>query len=73
MGLVCDAYGLADRGGLLEAILWWQDRCWRGIEERAAAGHPAMIRLRDGGAAQFVRDAFDWVSAHRDGLAAHVS
>ena len=73
MRLICDAYGLIDRGGLVESILWWQDRCWRGIEGRAAAGDPAMIRLRDKGAARSVRDAFDWVSGHRAELAAHVS
>jgi hypothetical protein len=73
MRLICDAYGLIDRGGLVESILWWQDRCWRGIDAKAAAGDPAMIRLRDAGAAQSVRDAFDWVSGHRAELAAHVS
>lgn len=26
--------------GLLETILWWQDRCWRGIEAKAAAATP---------------------------------
>jgi hypothetical protein len=26
MRLICDAYGLRGRGGLLETILWWQDR-----------------------------------------------
>jgi hypothetical protein len=31
-----------------------------------------MIRLRDSGAGRSVRDAFDWVAAHRDELAAHV-
>ena len=50
MRVICDAYGLADRSDLLETILWWQDRCWRGIEGRAAACDPAMIRLRDNGA-----------------------
>jgi hypothetical protein len=73
MRVICDAYGLPDRGGLLETILWWQDRCWRGIEGKAAAGDPAMIRLRDSGAARSVRAAFDWVSGHRAELAAHVS
>jgi aminoglycoside phosphotransferase (APT) family kinase protein len=72
IGVICDAYGLADRDGLLEKILWWQDRSWRGIEDRAAAGDFAMIRLRESGAARSVRDAFDWVAAHRDELAAHV-
>jgi len=72
MRVICDAYGLTDRDGPLETILWWQDRCWRGIEGRAADGDPAMIRLRDSGAARSVRDAFDWVSGHRAELAAHV-
>ena len=68
--LICDAYGLSDRSGLLDAILWWQDRCWRGIEARAAAGDPAMTRLRDSGAARAVRGAFNWVTSHRAELAA---
>jgi Phosphotransferase enzyme family len=73
MGLICDAYGLPDRGRLLETILWWQDRCWRGIETKAADGDLAMIRLRDGGVARSVRDAFDWVSSHRAELATHLT
>lgn len=72
MRLICDAYGLPDRGSLLETILWWEDRCWRGIEAQAAAGNLAMIRLRDIGAAQSVRDAFDWVSSHRTELATYL-
>jgi hypothetical protein len=52
MRLICDAYGLRGCGGLLETILWWQDRCWRGIEARAAGGDLAMTRLRDSGAAR---------------------
>jgi len=70
MRLICDAYRLSDRSGLLEAILWWQDRCWRGIEAKAAAGDPAMTRLRDSGAARAVRGAFNWVTSHRAELAA---
>lgn len=68
MRLICDAYGLPDRGSLLQAILWWQDRCWRGIQAKAAGGDPAMIRLRDSGAARSVRDAYDWVTSHRTEL-----
>jgi hypothetical protein len=69
MRLICEAYGLPDRGRLLQAILWWQDRCWRGIEAKAAGGDPAMIRLRDSGAVRSVRDAYDWVTSHRVELA----
>lgn len=63
--LMCDAYGLTDRSQVVETILWWQDRCRRGIEAGAAAGDPAMVRLRDSGAARSVRDAHEWVVAHR--------
>ena len=50
--------------------MWWQDRCWRGILAKAGDGDPAMIRLRDSGAADSVRREFDWVARHRDELAA---
>jgi hypothetical protein len=66
--LLCDNYGLEDRTRLVETILWWQDRCWRGIELRAAAGDPAMTRLRARGAAADVRAAHAWVAAHRTEL-----
>jgi hypothetical protein len=63
--LLCDSYGLEDRSRLVGTILWWQDRCWRGIEAGAAAGDPAMTALRDGGVAGSVRAAHRWVAAHR--------
>jgi hypothetical protein len=63
--LICDAYGLTDRADLIDTVLWWQDRCWRGIEAGAAAGNPAMVRLRDSGAAAEVRAAFAWTQRHR--------
>jgi aminoglycoside phosphotransferase (APT) family kinase protein len=68
--LMCDAYGLTDRSAVVDTILWWQDRCWRGIETAAAAGDAAMVRLRDSGAARSVRAAHDWVVGHRRELAA---
>jgi hypothetical protein len=71
--LLCDSYGLADRTRLVETILWWQDRCWRGIESGAAAGDPAMARLRDQGAVAGVQAAHAWVAGHRAGLEAAVA
>ena len=63
--LTCDAYGLADRSRVVETILWWQDRCWRGINAGAEAGDPAMAGLRAAGAVRSVRVAYDWVLAHQ--------
>lgn len=64
--LVCDAYGLADRADLIDAVLWWwQDRCWRGIEAEAAAGDPAKRRLLDRGIPAVIRTEHAWVFEHR--------
>ena len=60
--LIADAYGLADRSALIDTILWWQDRCWRGIE---ADMGPAGERLRAAGVVEEVRAAHDWVAEHR--------
>ncbi|MBB5911630.1 hypothetical protein BJY24_000497 [Nocardia transvalensis] len=65
MRLMCDAYGLADRTHVVDTILWWQDRCWRGIESAADNGDPAMVNLRNSGAVDAVRAAYDWTSEHR--------
>ncbi|WP_329332119.1 phosphotransferase [Streptomyces sp. NBC_00663] len=73
MRLVRDAYGLTDGGGLVEAVLWWQDRCWKGIEAGAERGEPAMVGLREGGAVEEVRAAYEWVDRHRRELGARLS
>ena len=63
--LVADAYGMTDRTDLVETVLWWQDRCWRGTDAQADAGDQAMVRLRDDGAVRSVRAAHYWTAAHR--------
>ncbi|WP_226966559.1 phosphotransferase family protein [Streptomyces phaeolivaceus] len=63
--LIADGYRLADRRALVSTILWWQDRCRRGIEAAADSGDLAMIRLRDAGAVTEVREASQWVADHR--------
>ncbi|MEV7437500.1 phosphotransferase family protein [Streptomyces griseoviridis] len=68
MRLVADSYALADRQSLVSTVLWWQDRCRRGIEAQAEAGDPAMVRLRDTGAVRHVRAAYQWVLDHRTAL-----
>jgi hypothetical protein len=73
--VVADAYGLArrDRAELVATILWWQDRCWRGIEAGAKAGDPAMVKLLESGVVEGIQDAYAWVSEHRAELHAAVS
>lgn len=68
MRLIIDSYELSDRRDLVSTILWWQDRCWRGIEAQADAGDVAMIRLRDAGTVGEVQSAYQWVSDHRNTL-----
>jgi hypothetical protein len=69
VGVIADAYGpVAGRPALVETILWWQDRCWRGIDAAADAGEPAMVRLRELGAVADVRAAYDWTNRHRSAL-----
>ncbi|KPI15615.1 aminoglycoside phosphotransferase [Actinobacteria bacterium OK074] len=68
MRLIADGYELPDRQHLVSTILWWQDRCWRGIETQANAGDAAMARLRDTGAVRQIRTAHQWLSDHRAAL-----
>jgi hypothetical protein len=56
--LICDAYRLDGRDEIVDVIMWWKDRCWRGIQGGAEAGDPAMVRLRNDGAVREVRAAF---------------
>jgi hypothetical protein len=64
--VVADAYGLTDRPALVDTIMWWQDRCWRGIDAAAEAGEPTMARLRELGTVEEVRAAYAWTRDHRD-------
>jgi hypothetical protein len=66
--LICDAYRLDGRDEIVDVIMWWQDRCWRGIQAGAEAGEEAMVWLRDGGAVREIRAASEWVAGHRSEL-----
>ncbi|MGW4026605.1 phosphotransferase [Streptomyces sp. NPDC005009] len=65
MRLIADSYGLSNRKRLVSTVLWWQDRCWRGIETGADAGDVAMVGLRDAGVVREVQGAYQWVFDHR--------
>ncbi|MBG6141477.1 phosphotransferase [Longispora fulva] len=66
--VVADAYGLEDRAGLVRTVLWWQDRCWQGIERAADGGDVAMGRLREAGVVGEVQAAWGWTARHRGEL-----
>jgi aminoglycoside phosphotransferase (APT) family kinase protein len=63
--VLADAYGLADRSRLVDTILWWQDRTWRGIQAAAEAGEPAGLRLRDHGVIQSAQAGHRWTVDNR--------
>jgi tRNA A-37 threonylcarbamoyl transferase component Bud32 len=65
MRVICGGYGPGYRSDLVPTILWWQDRCWRGIDEGARAGDPGMLRLRDIGAVGQVQADYRWTEQHR--------
>ena len=62
---MCDAYGLTGRREVVETVLWWQDRCWRGIEAEASAGVEAAVRLRGSGVVQAIQDQYRWTGEQR--------
>ena len=57
---------------MVGTILWWQERCRRGIQASAAAGDPAMTRLHASGAVDEVRQQYDWVTRHTSVLQAAI-
>ena len=57
--------GVLDRGEVLDVVLWWQERCWRGIEAAADDGQPAMVALRGAGVVEQVRAAHAWTLRHQ--------
>jgi hypothetical protein len=71
--LICDTDdGLGDRTAVIDTILWWQERRWRGIEAGADADDPAMTALRDAGVSRPVRTARQWLSDHRRALESRI-
>lgn len=66
--LFCDAYGLQDRGELVDKILERQRAGRRAIKQAADAGDPACQRLWDMGAGAGVQRQIGDVLAHRSAL-----
>ncbi len=69
----CDAYGLEDRRGLIDTILWRQQATYDSVVAWAADGDPAFVRLlRDGHAAGTLHD-IAYVRAHHSDLERRLS
>jgi aminoglycoside phosphotransferase len=68
--LIVDEYRLEEPEELVPTVLWWQERCWRGIEAGAEVGEPAMVALRNAGVVTGVRSAEEWTREHQSTLAA---
>src|SRR5205809_1849969 len=66
--LFCDAYGLGDRGELVDKIVERQRAGRRAIMQAADAGDPAYQRLRDMAAGTGVQRQIGYVLAHRSTL-----
>jgi hypothetical protein len=64
VGVLADAYGLADRSRLVDAIIGGQDRCWRGIEAAAVGGDVRATAMVEGGIVRDVRDCHQWTVGH---------
>lgn len=62
---------------VVQTIMWWQDRCWRGIEAAAAAGDSAGTALRAAGVIEETQAGWAWVADHQheleDGIRAKIA
>lgn len=65
MRLIADAYGLTGRDELVTSVLWWQDRCWRGIADAADTGEKTMVRLREAGVVDEIQAAHRWTARNQ--------
>ncbi|HEV2072069.1 MAG TPA: phosphotransferase [Thermomicrobiales bacterium] len=66
--LICDAYGIEDLSGVIDAIIWWQEASIWGIETGAKAGDKGMMRLQSAGVLLEIRASVTWVQKHRTAL-----
>jgi thiamine kinase-like enzyme len=64
--LIATAYELEDARSLIDTIIWWQNRCHRGIEAQAATGDPAMKRLVDQRVPDRIRESESWTRRHKE-------
>ena len=63
--VILDAYGWEGaRRDVVESMLWWQDRCWRGIRDGANTGIPGDQLLEEEGVVAGIRSQYDWTKRH---------
>jgi hypothetical protein len=66
--LFCDAYGLADRGGVVDMLADRQRAVYDTFKSRHAAGDPAYVRLWEMGAGEGIERQIGYVARHRGEL-----
>jgi hypothetical protein len=64
------AYGLADRHRLIDTVLWWQERTWRGIGSGTDEG---ARRLRQLGIVEEVQADRRWTIENRQALGRYLT
>jgi hypothetical protein len=59
--VIMDAYAWhGSAAEVVDAMLWWQDRCWRGIVREAEAGDGALLALVKNGVVESVKSEYAW-------------
>ncbi len=66
--IICEAYGLENLNGVVDAITWWQESSIWGIETGVEAGDKGMIRLKNAGVLPEIRASVTWVEKNRTAL-----
>jgi hypothetical protein len=70
--LLLDSYGYEDRGGLIDAVRERIEISRSGIEERAAAGDPPFVGLRDEGYTRGMERSIQYLSERKDYLQSEI-
>jgi hypothetical protein len=66
--LFCDAYGLADRGDVVDMLAKRQRAVYDTFKSGHAAGDPAYVRLWEMGAGDGIERQIGYVARHRGEL-----
>lgn len=66
--LLCDAYGLEDRGGVFDMLIHRERAVYAAIKSAADKGDPAYVRLWEMGAGEGIQRQITYAQRHRSQL-----